>query len=826
MAAVLAGVVLTIGAGPASAARGGGTTKTCVTPTLVGQAMICEYVFTSNDTFKDTMRVKSLVDTVFGTTSQGSGNILSLVPIVVSPSSTGQVPTCAGVGMTGSGTLADPYIGATTCDVPAANNNTSGGASITANPINEGTGQPIPGVPYHTFYTVLGSDYTLNASHSLTDSVTYGYNDLCDVSGTGGSCNPVTDATASAISQTTVKQFTPSVNTQLSADTIQAGGKVHDSATLSLDPSSPPPPGFGGTVTYSIFTDNACKNDAGITGFPDTESVTNGVAHDSVDATFPSTGHFWFQASYSGDSANGISGPVVSVCTSEPLTVVDARISISASGVNKVGAPHTFTVLIESDPGTGTYGPVSGVTVSPSIVGTGSIVTGAGAGTCTTGTTGADGKCTVVVTSNSTGSATVNATASVDVTSAGLATGHKVIDVSTTGYGANTVDNNKTWVDARISITQSGTNATGTPHTFTVLVEQDPGTGTFGPVSGLTVTAGISGTGAIVTGAGAGTCTTGTTGADGKCTIVVTSNSAGIATVNASTSVDVTSAGLATGHKLIAVSTSGDGAFTVSNQKLWINTTVVNNGTGIALVSPIAAPVTVHDVLNAASGVNGDTVDFTLYTGSSTCQPGTGVTTTTQSGVVIAGGVASSNAVTLNPSVTTSYSYLAHYNGGTHNGITFPAKDAACEPFQVTFTPVVIFNGCTPGFWKNHGSSLWDSAGDKIPKAMPTGLQFFQNTKFDSYFGVTAAQSGIPTTASMIDVLNMGGGGGIALGRQAVSALLSVAAGMNYMFPSPAHDFTSLYNLIVQSYTTGNPSIDTLEQQLDTANSKEDPPLC
>jgi hypothetical protein len=79
----------------------------------------------------------------------------------------------------------------------------------------------------------------------------------------------------------------------------------------------------------------------------------------------------------------------------------------------------------------------------------------------------------------------------------------------------------------------------------------------------------------------------------------------------------------------------------------------------------------------------------------------------------------------------------------------------------------------------------------------------------------------------MIDALNTGGGGKIALARQAISALLSVGQGLNYMFPPGSHDFTSLYNLIRNTYLgTSGVSVDTLEGQLDTANSLEAPPLC
>jgi hypothetical protein len=137
------------------------------------------------------------------------------------------------------------------------------------------------------------------------------------------------------------------------------------------------------------------------------------------------------------------------------------------------------------------------------------------------------------------------------------------------------------------------------------------------------------------------------------------------------------------------------------------------------------------------------------------------------------------------------------------------------------------FHGCTPGFWKNKGSSLWDQTKDALVQNMPAGLQFTQNTKFNAYFGLTPAQSGFADNVSMITALNTGGGGKIALARQAISALLSVAANLNYQFPQGAHDFTSLYTLIKNTYLgTSGVSVDTLEGQLDAANSLEAPGLC
>src|SRR5262249_34197830 len=71
--------------------------------------------------------------------------------------------------------------------------------------------------------------------------------------------------------------------------------------------------------------------------------------------------------------------------------------------------------------------------------------------------------------------------------------------------------------------------------------------------------------------------------------------------------------------------------------------------------------------------------DFTLFQ-SNNC---TGTVVTSQSNVAVANGVAESTPQTLNPPADTAYSYLAHYDGDG----TYPAQDAACEPFTVKSAP-------------------------------------------------------------------------------------------------------------------------------------------
>jgi len=102
----------------------------------------------------------------------------------------------------------------------------------------------------------------------------------------------------------------PTIATLLSAGTIEVGGTVHDSATLTGATAT-----AGGTVTYTVYTNDTCTDGAQSAG---TVTVTNAVVPDSDPITFNQTGNFYWQAVYSGD-ANNVGA--TSACTSELLVV-------------------------------------------------------------------------------------------------------------------------------------------------------------------------------------------------------------------------------------------------------------------------------------------------------------------------------------------------------------------------------------------------------------------------------------------------------------------------------------------------------------------------
>jgi uncharacterized repeat protein (TIGR01451 family) len=134
----------------------------------------------------------------------------------------------------------------------------------------------------------------------------------------------------------------PSIATKLSASSGKSGDTVHDSATLSGATGN-----AGGKVTYSVYSDNACKSKFADGG---TVSVTNGSVPNSGNVTFPHAGTFYWQASYSGDAGNTAA---LSPCTSEQLVispVVDLQITKSASPTSvEVGQNITWTMVVKNN---------------------------------------------------------------------------------------------------------------------------------------------------------------------------------------------------------------------------------------------------------------------------------------------------------------------------------------------------------------------------------------------------------------------------------------------------------------------------------------------
>jgi hypothetical protein len=209
-----------------------------------------------------------------------------------------------------------------------------------------GPDKVLPG-PYTVTESALPSGWTLK-------------NLACNATGNGTSAS--TDLAAATASITMAPEglvdctYTNHTNvpthisTTLSDTTVSVGGSVHDSATLTGATSD-----AGGTVTYTVYSDNTCTQDPVDAG---TKTVTGGIVPDSNDVTFNNAGTFFWQAVYSGDANNN---GATSDCTSEKLlvkTTPSISTTLSANPVN-IGAPvhdsATLTGATADAGGTVTY---------------------------------------------------------------------------------------------------------------------------------------------------------------------------------------------------------------------------------------------------------------------------------------------------------------------------------------------------------------------------------------------------------------------------------------------------------------------------------------
>ena len=139
-----------------------------------------------------------------------------------------------------------------------------------------------------------------------------------------------------------------------------------------------------------------------------------------------------------------------------------------------------------------------------------------------------------------------------------------------------------------------------------------------------------------------------------------------------------------------------------------------------------------------------------------------------------------------------------------------------------TFVDTSAFQGCTPGFWKNH-LKAWDSTSDPaVSKLLPyltglfgydSSLSNFNNQPFFGYgtknppfpspgiFGLpTGPFRNLSASLTLKGALNGGGGGFFALARHGTAALLS-SQSVKYQFGT-ADILTGVRN----AFLSGNPN--------------------
>jgi hypothetical protein len=256
-------------------------------------------------------------------------------------------------------------------------------------------------------------------------------------------------------------------------------------------------------ATASFVGSNSCTTDA------------SGQCVVTINS--PTAGTTTVEATWAGGTVAGAS---ITSRTTEPdadKTWVDVRIGITPlDDANEVGTNHDLTITLEQSIEDGAWTPLDGEEVSASLSNAdGATASFVGSNSCTTD---ASGQCVVTINSPTPGTTTVEAT-----WAGGTVAGASITSRTTEP------DADKTWVTASIAISPSETNGIGEPHTFTVLVTADDGTGP-DPVQGVSPVVTIDPSLTIVE----DNCATTGTNASGQCTVIVNSDQAGTFVASAS----------------------------------------------------------------------------------------------------------------------------------------------------------------------------------------------------------------------------------------------------------------------------------------------------
>jgi len=606
--------LLVIGAGGAGAAQFHGVTplKACLPNTFVGQAVICSFRFTNSDSFGDTVTIDSTTDLAAQDqlfTAGGApvtGELLPKLRLIFDNSGAvpPEPPVCT--GGTGSGTQADPYVGATKCTLPGEHvvlfgQDFGAGASIRSQAI----GFRASGAA--SDYAVTRNDFDTLPNHLLADQVTFTWRSLCEsrVScpigpqqvQSGGSTNLV-DANIQITPATADNQV--NTNHVLTITVNAQNGVLSDgTATASILGG---PGSFVGGVNTCNYTGGAATASCTVTITSATTGATVVSATSDITAREPNTPVI--SAVTATRTTNTPANTAAGGSGNATKRWVDARITITPNGVNRVGTPHTFTVFVEKNDSTG-WTPAAGVTIA-STTNFGSIT----GGTCgPAGPTGADGKCTVIANSNATGTATVNASGTVTVNGVAIA-------VATNGYGAHDIANQKTWVDAKIAIAPDATNEVTRPHTFTVTVQKDLGNGAgFVAAANEPVTVTLSNSvGAVANPAGP---VNGTTNAAGQFQVTFTSGTTGKVTGHAT----ATLADLGTATPVVVqtngqAGSSADAVKTFVDAYITISPPEATNPTNTNHIYTASVFVDAGQGAGYVAAPNGTSVSFQLLAGS------------------------------------------------------------------------------------------------------------------------------------------------------------------------------------------------------------------
>jgi uncharacterized repeat protein (TIGR01451 family) len=419
---------------------------------------------------------------------------------------------------------------------------------------------------------VVGDEHVLTAKVEVDDGTGWepyeGATVTFNVTDGPGTLNPVTDVTDASGEATTTLTSTTAGNSTVTASTSICGYKIStDGEGENGDPAEKewvyarikidPPEDINVVGDSHKFTATVETSTNNITWDPyegttvtfevtdgpgdlDPESALTDVNGEAVSTlTSTEAGNSTVTASttvYDWDLSTD--GEAYNSNPAEKEWVY-ARIKIDPpDDINVVGDSHNFTATVETSTNGIDWDPYEGANV------TFEVTDGPGDLDPEIAVTNSSGKAVTTLISTETGTTTVKASTTVYDWA-----------LSTDGEGYSSDAAEKEWVDARISIVESGVNPVGQPHDFTITVEKYLSE-TIGwvPAAGVNVTG--TTTFGILTGSPA------TTNSVGQVTFTVNSNVAGTAIVHASATVSICDID-------IDVATNGYGKYVVDNTKSW-----------------------------------------------------------------------------------------------------------------------------------------------------------------------------------------------------------------------------------------------------------------
>ncbi len=214
-----------------------------------------------------------------------------------------------------------------------------------------------------------------------------------------------------------------------------------------------------------------------------------------------------------------------------------------------------------------------------------------------------------------------------------------------------------------------------------------------------------------------------------------------------------------------------------------------------ATVDLVHPDMTLTKTANPTSGSVGTVITYTMVITN------TGDVQLNRVSVIdtLMGDISSDFPATLAPSesatVTKTRAIQVGDTSPVNNTVTaiYQVNDLTNQLTREASASVTIPNeGCTPGFWKNH-PSLWDQPTDAVSANLSNAVTAAgygpsngtTSALFKDTFGLTDAQmsaAGLDSNLTLLQAINLGGGGFEKLARHGVAGALSAASGINYPY--------------------------------------------